>query len=172
MLSPALSPEHALPLTFPPTGRLPSTVSAADLGSALFEASQVVCSRPTPHLVLDGFVSSTSGRDPSTEVIAGKVRSPRFRRVPCLRDVASDPGRATGPRLTAPHMLPSTDTNASAPASSFISWLNPTPTRLLCTLRRGRHLPRRNTRYRAGATPYPGRTSTGWIAPASWYIVS
>jgi hypothetical protein len=24
----------------------------------------------------------------------------------------------------------------------------------------------RNTRYRAGAAPYSGRTSTGWIAPA------
>ena len=66
-------------------------------------------------------------RPVSTEVIAGKVRSPRFQRVPFLRDVAFDPGRATGPRITAPHMLPSTDTNASAPASSFISWLNPTP---------------------------------------------
>jgi predicted transposase YbfD/YdcC len=31
---------------------------------------------------------------------------------------------------------------------------------LLCTLRRGRRLPRRNTHYRAGATPYPGRTCT------------
>jgi DNA topoisomerase len=30
-----------------------------------------------------------------------------------------------------------------------------------------RHLPRRNTRYQAGATPYLGRTFTGWIAPAS-----
>jgi hypothetical protein len=37
---------------------------------------------------------------------------------------------------------------------------------LLCTLRRGRHLPRRNTRYWAGATPYPGRTCTGWNSPA------
>src|SRR5208283_4289437 len=36
------------------------------------------------------------------------------------------------------------------------------PTRLRCTLRRGRHLPRRNTRYRAGATPHPGRTPSGW----------
>src|ERR1019366_9663569 len=26
----------------------------------------------------------------------------------------------------------------------------------------------RNTRYQAGATPYPGRTSTGWNTPASW----
>src|SRR5208283_5324543 len=43
----------------------------------------------------------------------------------------------------------------------------PHPTRSLCTLRHGRHLPQRNTRYRAGATPYPGRTFTGWIAPAS-----
>ena len=32
----------------------------------------------------------------------------------------------------------------------------PHPTRLLCTLRRGRRLPRRNTRYRRG--PYPDRT--------------
>jgi len=38
---------------------------------------------------------------------------------------------------------------------------------LLCTLRHGRHLPRRNTRYQAGAT-YLGRTFTGWISPASW----
>ena len=39
MLIPALSPEHALLLAFPPTGRLPSTLSAADLWSVLFEAS-------------------------------------------------------------------------------------------------------------------------------------
>jgi hypothetical protein len=36
----------------------------------------------------------------------------------------------------------------------------------LCTLRhRCRQRPR-NTRYQAGATPYLGRTCTGWIAPA------
>jgi len=34
-----LSPEHASLLAFLPTGRLPSTLSAADLSSALFEAS-------------------------------------------------------------------------------------------------------------------------------------
>jgi putative SOS response-associated peptidase YedK len=38
---------------------------------------------------------------------------------------------------------------------------------LLCTLRRGRRLPRRNTRYQAGATLYLGRTFTGWTTPAS-----
>ena len=35
------------------------------------------------------------------------------------------------------------------------------------TLRDGRRLPPRNTRYRAPATAYSDRTSTGWIAPAS-----
>ena len=58
---------------------------------------------------------------------AGGVRSPRFRRDPFIRDVASDPGRATVPCITAPHMLPSAVATASAPAISRISWLNPTP---------------------------------------------
>src|SRR5689334_5652953 len=47
-------------------------------------------------------------------------RSPRFRRVPFIRDVAQDPGRATEPRLSAPHVLPSTDENVSAPATLII----------------------------------------------------
>jgi hypothetical protein len=54
-------------------------------------------------------------------------RSPRFRRVPCMRDVALDPGRATEPRVAAPHMLPSTDENVSAPATLSMTWLTPTP---------------------------------------------
>ena len=37
------------------------------------------------------------------------------------------PGRATVPRITAPHTLPSAVATASAPAISRISWLNPTP---------------------------------------------
>src|ERR1700756_1033074 len=36
----------------------------------------------------------------------------------------------------------------------------------LCTLRSHCRQWPRNTRYQAGATPYLGRTSTGWIAPA------
>src|ERR1700750_989332 len=36
----------------------------------------------------------------------------------------------------------------------------------LCTLRAHRRRWPRNTRYQADATPYLGRTSTGWIAPA------
>ena len=55
------------------------------------------------------------------------MRSPRFRRDPFVREVALDPGRASAPRMTAPHMLPSTDNNGSAPAKFSLSWLNPTP---------------------------------------------
>src|ERR1700674_5049129 len=61
------------------------------------------------------------------QATAGQTRSPRFQRDPFIRDVASDPGRATVPRITAPHMLPSAVATASAPATSRISWLNPTP---------------------------------------------
>src|SRR6202049_3551747 len=98
---------------------------------------------------------------------AGHTRSPRFQRDPSVRDVASDPGRATVPRITAPHMLLSAVATASAPAISRFRGSIPHPKRSLCTLRRGRHLPRRNTRYQAGATPFPDRTFTGWTTPAS-----
>jgi hypothetical protein len=37
---------------------------------------------------------------------------------------------------------------------------------LLCTLRDHCRQGSRNTRYQAGAAPYLGRSSTGWIAPA------
>jgi hypothetical protein len=42
----------------------------------------------------------------------------------------------------------------------------PHPTQLLCTLRNHCRQWPRNTRYQADATPYLGRTFTGWIAPA------
>ena len=42
----------------------------------------------------------------------------------------------------------------------------PHPMQLLCTLRDHCRQGPRNTRYQADATPYLGRTSTGWIAPA------
>src|SRR6187431_1898494 len=37
------------------------------------------------------------------------TRSPRFRCDPFARDVAFDPGRASAPRITVPHMLPSSE---------------------------------------------------------------
>ena len=74
MLIPAQSPEHASLLAFPPTGRLPSTLSAADLWSVLFEASQVLHSRPAPHTFLDSSISSTWGGRPTRAKTYGKKR--------------------------------------------------------------------------------------------------
>jgi hypothetical protein len=129
-------------------------------------ASQVLLPRPTPRSFPDGFASSASRHGPEPSVTAvGGARSPRFRRAPFVRDVALDPGGATGPRISAPHMLPSTPLTVSASAESPFRGSLPLPTRSLCTLRRGRHRTRRNTRYQAGATPYLGRTFTGWITP-------
>ena len=59
-------------LPFPSTGRLPSTLSAADLWSVLFEASTVLRSRPTPHAFLNSFVSSTSCRGPGSPCDGGR----------------------------------------------------------------------------------------------------
>jgi hypothetical protein len=42
----------------------------------------------------------------------------------------------------------------------------PHPTQLLCTLRDHCRQGSRNTRYQAGAAPYLGPSSTGWIAAA------
>jgi len=64
-------------------------------------------------------------------------------------------------------MLPSTLRTVSASASYAFRGSIAYPTQSLCTLRRGRHLPQRNTCYQAGATPYLDRSSTGWTAPAS-----
>ena len=147
---PAQGPGHALPLAFPSTGRLPSTISAADPRSALFEASSVLRSRPTPPAFLCGFARSGFPPRPATAgAVMGGRRSPRFRRVPFQRDVVSDSGRATAPRLAAPHMLPSTFPTVSASATSGFSELNTHPTGSLCTLRHRRRRRSRNTRYRA-----------------------
>ena len=130
------------PAAFPPHPPPPTR-------SALFGASPVLRSRPTPPAFRGGFALLSFPPQPGTvEAVAGSKRSPRFRRDPFVRELVSDPGRAAVPRIAAPLVLPSALWTASAPALKLISWLNTDPTRLLCTLRRGRRLPRRNTRYR------------------------
>lgn len=167
MSGPALCPGHGLPLGFPPADRLPSTLSATDprigIVRRLIGTMRSSDSSPLPRRLRLLDVPSWPA---AACAAAGAMRSPRFQRVPSARDVAFDPGRATGPRVTAPLMLPSTDTNASAPPTWFILWLNPTPLTIAVYARRGRRIPRRNTRYEAGATPYLDRTLTGWTTPA------
>ncbi len=59
------------------------------------------------------------------------ARSPRFRRVPFLRDVVFDHGRASAPRIAVLHMLPSTLLTVSASATFELSRLNSTPHRIV-----------------------------------------
>src|ERR1700730_12164521 len=69
--------------------------------------------------------------------------------------------------VTAPPLLPSALSTASTSAICNFRGSITHPTRSLCTLRSRRRRRPRNTRYQAGATPYLGRTSTGWITSAS-----
>ena len=55
------------------------------------------------------------------------MRSPRFRRLPFVRDGVFDHGRASAPRKTAPHMSPSALSTASASARLCLSRLNSPP---------------------------------------------
>src|ERR1700736_4435928 len=65
--------------------------------------------------------------DQSADGLWADVRPLRCRRVPFRRDVAFDPGEAAAPRMTVPHILPSTLMTASASATLSLSRLNPTP---------------------------------------------
>src|SRR6266849_11106261 len=67
------------------------------------------------------------------------TRYPSFRRDPCARDVALDPGGTSMPRITALLMLRSTMRTVSAPASRSFRGSLPHPTHPLCTLRVRRH---------------------------------
>jgi hypothetical protein len=55
------------------------------------------------------------------------VGSPRFRRDPFVRDGVFDLGRASAPRISVPHMLPSATLKASASAILLLSRLNSPP---------------------------------------------
>ena len=95
------------------------------------------------------------------------VGSPRFRRDPFVRDVAIDPGRASAPRVTVPHMLPSTEPTVSAPTMLCLSWLIPTPhTTAVYASRPPSPTAAQHSLPGGPLRPYLGRTFTGWIAPA------
>ncbi len=123
MPGPVLCPGHRLPSVVPPTEPLPSTPSAAAPRGLVRALHRYYEARPTPRLFRGSFGSSPSCRGPT----AGQTRSPRFRRDPFVRDVVFDHGRASAPRMTGPHMLPSTFLTVSASASIWLSRLNSTP---------------------------------------------
>src|SRR6266576_991430 len=106
------------------------------------------------------------------------TRAPRFRRDPCARDVALDPGGTTMPRIAALLMLRSTMKTVSAPAIRSFRGSLPHPTHPLCTLRVRRH--RRLTQHSlpggslgltwAGLAP-ADRASFAWRLPSFDHLV-
>src|SRR5271156_6287501 len=76
-----------------------------------------------------GYGSSPSRHGPAC-MPRSDASSPRFRRNPFVRDEVLDHGRASAPRVTAPHMLPSAMFTASASAGLYLSRLNSSP----CTI--------------------------------------
>src|SRR5271166_6222115 len=158
---------------FPLVPALRSTGSAA-AGAALFAGFIATISGSDfscPCII--GYGSSPSRRGPdSPKAIRSDARSPRFRPVPFVRDGVFDHDGVWVPRIAVPHILPSAlgDGLGLRDFQNFRGSISH-PTQLLCTLR-GRR------RYRAGASPYPDRTCTGWIrsaypdAPPRFWTVS
>ncbi len=147
----------------PPTHRIPGPSRLGSGASSVLSSASDSSSVPGPLRLLD--FQPWSGIATAT---ADQMRSPKFRRIPFERDGVFDHGGASVPRLAGPHILPSALSTASASAKCAFRGSITHPTQSLCTLRDGRRLPPRNTRYRAPAMAYSNRTSTGWNAPASW----
>src|SRR4249920_2406747 len=107
-------------------------------------ASQLLWPRPTSHARAS---SATAPRLPDADRRTRErtlnrrpvTRYPSFRRDPFARDVLLDPGGTAMPRMTALHMLRSTISTVSAPASSSFRGSITHPTQPLCTLRVRRH---------------------------------
>ena len=98
---------------------------------------------------------------------AGEMRSPRFRRVPFIRNGVSDHGRAVAPRMTVRNMLPSTLSTVSASAELSLSRLN-IPLHMIAVYASRPPSPATTQHLLQGGSllPYPGRTFTGWTTPA------
>ena len=165
---PVLSPGHASPLTFPPIGRLPSAISAAGFHQ--------FCSRHRRYYAAVRLLTSSAmASPPRLPVVArsrlcglGEMRSPRFRRVPFIRNGVSDHGRAVTPRIPVRLILPSAFVTASASATSSLSRLN-IPLRMIAVYASCSSSPTPTQHSLQGGSLglTPGRTFTGWTAPAS-----
>ena len=95
---------------FPLVPALCSTNSATDRSALFvgFPATMAESDFSGPFII--GYGSSPSRCGPATAMpFRSDPRSPSFRCDPFARDVAFDPGRASAPRITVPHMLPSSE---------------------------------------------------------------
>jgi len=166
---PALCPGHALVLALPSTDRLPSTLSAPRLSAGVVRGF-IGTIRPSDssYLPIRLRLLAFPNRPGIAVATAGGMRSPRFRRVPFERNGVFDHGRAVAPRMTVRNMLPSTFSTVSAPANLYLSRLN-NPLHSIAVYASPWSSPSTPQHSLPGdpLRSYPGRTSTGWNAPAS-----
>ena len=173
MPGPVLRPEHRQSSTIPPTEppslhalRRRSSRSCSGASPALRGSSD---SSPVPRqLRLLAFLP----RPGIATATAGQMRSPRFHRDPFVRDVASDPGRATAPRITTPpHTIvvyASPRSSPSTPQHSLQGGRYPLPGPDLHRLDRASFAWRTNgwpMRSPADASPAPSRAQTHGLGP-------
>src|SRR5216684_4050098 len=115
-------------LAFPSAPALGSTDSAADRSAAFTGFTATTAGSDFSRSCIIGYGSSPSRCGPwGRRVHRPNMRPPRFRRLPFVRDVFFDHGRASVPRIAGPHMLPSTLLTGSASAVLWLSRLNSTP---------------------------------------------
>src|SRR5712672_2860861 len=115
-------------LAFPSAPALGSADSAADRSTAFTGFTATMAGSDFSRSCIIGYGSSPSRCGPwGRRVHRPNVRPPRFRRLPFVRDVFFDHGRASVPRIAGPHMLPSTLLTGSASAVLWLSRLNSTP---------------------------------------------
>src|SRR5882762_3133787 len=115
-------------LAFPSAPALGSADSAADRATAFTGFTATTAGSDFSRSCIIGYGSSPSRCGPwGRRVHRPNVRPPRFRRLPFVRDVFFDHGRASVPRIAGPHMLPSTLLTGSASAVLWLSRLNSTP---------------------------------------------
>src|SRR3979490_496127 len=113
---------------FPLAPALRSTGSAADRSALFVGFTATMAGSDFSRSCIIGYGSSPSRCGPwGRRVHRPNVRPPRFRRLPFVRDVFFDHGRASVPRIAGPHMLPSTLLTGSASAILWLSRLNSTP---------------------------------------------
>src|SRR5215813_4361872 len=163
---------------FPLASALGSTGSAADRSAlfAGFAATMAESDFPRPCII--GYGSSPSRCGPVHFRRWSDAGYPRFRRDPCARDVAFDPGGTTTPRIAALHMLRSAVKTVSAPAISSFRGSIPHPRTRCVRFVFGVAAASRNTRFQAarygltwvGLAP-TDRASFAWRLPSLDHLV-
>ncbi len=107
---------------FPLVPALRSTNSATDRSVLFAGFTATMTGSDVPRSCIIGFGSSPSRCGPWGQCAQrSNAGPPRFRRDPFLRDGVFDHGRASAPRITGPHMLPSTLLTGSASANFCLS---------------------------------------------------